>query len=64
MLVLPCGGVSAESASAGRSTVFYLLVAAGGVAGTFFVGIASPMIFRANYDLAIAFAVTLCWRRW
>ena len=45
-------------ASAGRSTVFYLLVAAGGVAGTFFVGIASPMIFRANYDLAIAFLVT------
>ena len=45
-------------ASAERSTVFYLLVAAGGVAGTFFVGIASPMIFRANYDLAIAFAVT------
>ncbi len=41
-----------------RSTVFYLLVAAGGVAGTFFVGIASPLIFRANYDLAIAFAVT------
>ena len=45
-------------ASTERSTIFYLLVAAGGVAGTFFVGIASPMIFRANYDLAIAFAVT------
>ena len=45
-------------ASAERSTTFYLLVAAGGVAGTFFVGIASPLIFRANYDLAIAFAVT------
>jgi spermidine synthase len=41
-----------------ESTVFYLLVAAGGVAGTFFVGIASPLIFRANYDLAIAFLVT------
>jgi hypothetical protein len=41
-----------------QSTVFYLLVAAGGVAGTFFVGIASPVIFRANYDLAIAFLVT------
>jgi spermidine synthase len=44
--------------TAERSTVFYLLVAAGGVAGTFFVGIASPLIFRANYDLAIAFVVT------
>jgi spermidine synthase len=41
-----------------ESTVFYLMVAAGGVAGTFFVGIASPLIFRANYDLAIAFLVT------
>ena len=45
-------------AGARESTVFYLLVAAGGVAGTFFVGIASPLIFRANYDLAIAFLVT------
>jgi spermidine synthase len=45
-------------ASAEQSTVFYLLVAAGGVAGTFFVGIASPLVFRANYDLAIAFLVT------
>jgi spermidine synthase len=44
--------------SAARSTVFYLLVAAGGVAGTFFVGIVCPLIFRANYDLAIAFLVT------
>ncbi|HEY4379688.1 MAG TPA: fused MFS/spermidine synthase [Acidobacteriaceae bacterium] len=43
---------------ADQSTVFYLLVAAGGVVGTFFVAIASPMIFRANYDLAIAFVVT------
>jgi hypothetical protein len=41
-----------------QSTVFYLLVAAGGVVGTFFVGIVCPMIFRANYDLAIAFLVT------
>jgi hypothetical protein len=45
-------------AEARESTVFYLLVAAGGVAGTFFVGIACPLIFRANYDLAIAFLVT------
>jgi hypothetical protein len=45
-------------ASAERSTLFYLLVAAGGVAGTFFVGIACPVFFRANYDLAITFLVT------
>jgi spermidine synthase len=38
-----------------ESTVFYLLVAAGGVTGTFLIGIASPLIFRANYDLATAF---------
>ena len=41
-----------------ESTVFYLLIAAGGAAGTFFIGIASPMIFSANYDLAISFFVT------
>ena len=41
-----------------ESTVFYLLVAAGGAAGTFFVAVLSPMLFRANYDLAISFFVT------
>jgi len=41
-----------------EATLFYLLIAAGGVAGTFFVGIASPLIFSANYDLAITFFVT------
>lgn len=40
------------------STVFYLMVAAGGAAGTFFVAVLSPIIFRANYDLAISFFVT------
>ena len=44
--------------SAAQSTAFYLMVAAGGVAGTFLVGIASPLVFRANYDLAFAFLVT------
>lgn len=44
--------------SARESTRFYLLIAAGGVAGTFLIAIASPMIFRANYDLAISFLVT------
>ena len=43
---------------ASETTLFYLLIAAGGAAGTFAVGIASPMIFSANYDLAITFFVT------
>jgi spermidine synthase len=41
-----------------ETTVFYLLIAGGGAAGTFFIGIASPLIFSANYDLAISFFVT------
>jgi hypothetical protein len=53
---------------ASETTLFYLLIAAGGAAGTFFVGIASPLIFSANYDLAISFfftaalAVAVTWR--
>jgi hypothetical protein len=41
-----------------EATAFYLLIAAGGAAGTFFIGILSPLIFSANYDLAISFFVT------
>jgi Spermidine synthase len=41
-----------------ETTLFYLLIAAGGVTGTFFIGIASPLIFDANYDLSITFLVT------
>jgi hypothetical protein len=41
-----------------QSTVFYLLVAGGGVAGTFLIAIASSLVFRANYDLAISFLAT------
>jgi hypothetical protein len=41
-----------------ETTLFYLLIAAGGAAGTFFIGIASPLIFSANYDLAISFFIT------
>ena len=40
-----------------ETTLFYLLIAAGGAAGTFFIGIASPLIFSVNYDLAISFFV-------
>jgi hypothetical protein len=41
-----------------QTTVFYLLIAAGGAAGTFFIGIACPLLFSANYDLALAFFFT------
>ena len=41
-----------------ETTSFYLLAAAGGATGTFLLAILSPMVFRANYDLAIAFFVT------
>jgi hypothetical protein len=41
-----------------ETTLFYLLLAAGGATGTFFIGIASPLLFSANYDLAISFVVT------
>ena len=41
-----------------EATEFYLLVAAGGVAGTFYVALVSPLVFSANYDLALSFLVT------
>ncbi len=41
-----------------ETTLFYLLIAAGGAAGTFLIAIASPLLFSANYDLAISFFVT------
>jgi SAM-dependent methyltransferase len=43
---------------ASESTLFYLLIAAGGATGTFLVGIAFPLLFDGNYDLAIAFFAT------
>jgi len=43
---------------ASEATLFYLLIAAGGAAGTFLVAIAFPLVFSANYDLAIAFLTT------
>ena len=62
-LFVACWFLHAETyrlrpATARESTAFYLLIAAGGVTGTFLVAIASPLIFRANYDLAISFLVT------
>jgi len=41
-----------------ESTLFYLLFAAGGALGSFLVGIAFPLLFRFNYDLALTFVVT------
>ena len=51
-----------------ETTLFYLLFAAGGALGTFAIGIASPLIFSFNYDLALSFlataflALTVTWR--
>ncbi len=45
-------------ANRSESTLFYLLIAAGGAAGTIFIGIACPLLFDANYDVAIAFLAT------
>ncbi len=45
-------------ARASESTLFYLLFAGGGALGSFLIGIASPLVFRYNYDLAITFLFT------
>ena len=45
-------------ARASESTVFYLMFAAGGALGSFLVGIAAPLIFDFNYDIAVTFLVT------
>jgi hypothetical protein len=41
-----------------ESTLFYLLFAAGGALGSFLIGIASPLVFRFNYDLSVTFCIT------
>jgi len=41
-----------------ESTIFYLLFAAGGALGSFLIGIAAPLVFDFNYDLAITFFIT------
>ncbi|HEV2279274.1 MAG TPA: fused MFS/spermidine synthase [Acidobacteriaceae bacterium] len=45
-------------AHASEATLFYLLIAAGGAAGAFFIGILCPLLFDANYDIALAFFLT------
>ncbi|HZB87862.1 MAG TPA: fused MFS/spermidine synthase [Terracidiphilus sp.] len=41
-----------------EATLFYMLFAAGGALGSFLIGIAAPLLYRFNYDLAITFFVT------
>ena len=41
-----------------EATLFYLLFAAGGAFGSLLVGVASPLLFRFNYDLPATFLVT------
>ncbi|WP_035359097.1 spermidine synthase [Edaphobacter aggregans] len=43
---------------ASEATLFYLLIAAGGASGTFLIAIALPLLFSADYDLALAFLAT------
>jgi hypothetical protein len=45
-------------ANPAESTLFYLFVAAGGAAGTIFIGIACPLLFDANHDVALSFLAT------
>lgn len=40
-----------------QATTFYLMIVAGGAAGTFFTGIISPVLFHANYDVPLSFLV-------
>jgi SAM-dependent methyltransferase len=47
-----------KPARASASTLFYLLFAAGGALGSYAVGIAFPLLFSFNYDLALTFVVT------
>jgi spermidine synthase len=41
-----------------EATAFYLLIAAGGALGSFFVAILAPLIFRADYELVCSIALT------
>jgi spermidine synthase len=38
-----------------EATLFYLMIVAGGAAGTFFIGIVSPLLFHSNYDVPLSF---------
>ncbi len=43
---------------ASETTLFYLVIAAGGATGSFLIGIAAPLVFSGNYDLAFTFLIT------
>ncbi len=43
---------------AAGATSFYLMFAAGGALGSFFIGIVCPLLFSSNYDLALSFLAT------
>ncbi|WP_176441662.1 spermidine synthase [Granulicella rosea] len=55
-------------ARADEATGFYLMIAAGGAAGSALIGIVAPLVFRANYDLSLTFVLTAalalaaCWQ--
>lgn len=53
-----CEAVALRPARPSESTLFYLLFAAGGALGSFFIGIACPYLFSFNYDLPITVFVT------
>lgn len=62
-LFLACWFCHAEAytlrpSSRAEGTLFYLLLAAGGAAGSLFIGIACPLLFDGNYDLGLAFLAT------
>jgi len=53
-----CEAVALRPERPSESTLFYLLFAAGGALGSFFIGIACPVLFSFNYDLPITVFVT------
>jgi SAM-dependent methyltransferase len=57
-LFLHSEAVALRPARWSESTLFYLLFAAGGALGSFFIGIACPLLFSFNYDLPITVWVT------
>ena len=57
-LFLHSAAYAVRPAQTRNLTSFYLLFAAGGALGSFLIGIAAPLIFSANYDLALSFVVT------
>jgi SAM-dependent methyltransferase len=57
-LFLHSAAYAARPRQADGLTGFYLLFAAGGALGSFLIGIACPLLFSANYDLAISFVAT------